>query len=85
MIRLSVSAAREKLSEAVSLVVFERERIILRRDGKDVAAIVSVEDLERIQALEDAEDNAAADSALAEVEREGTVPFADLKRELGLD
>jgi hypothetical protein len=38
-----------------------------------------------IEALVDAEDRRAAREALAEAEREGTIPFEELKAELGLN
>jgi prevent-host-death family protein len=55
-------------SEAVARAEAGRERIILTRAGKPVAALVPLADLE---AIEQAEDAVAAAEALAEYERSG--------------
>lgn len=49
---LSISEARESLAEIVNRVVYRGERVMLRRHGKPVAALVSADDLERLAALE---------------------------------
>ncbi len=51
--RLGSTQARAAFSEAVSRANFAGERTIIRRHGKDVAAVVSVEDLQTLEALED--------------------------------
>ena len=52
MADLSISEARDSLAEIINRVVYQGERIILRRHGKKVAALVSASDLERLAALE---------------------------------
>jgi len=49
---LSISEARDSLAEIVNRVAYRGERVILRRHGKPVAALVSATDLERLSALE---------------------------------
>jgi prevent-host-death family protein len=49
---LSISEAREGLAELVNRVAYRGERVVLRRHGKPVAALVSADDLERLAALE---------------------------------
>lgn len=49
---LSISEARESLAEIVNRVVYQGERVVLRRHGKPVAALVSADDLERLAALD---------------------------------
>jgi len=51
--RLDSTQARAAFAEAVNRVNFAGERTIICRHGKAVAAVVSVEDLETIEALED--------------------------------
>jgi prevent-host-death family protein len=82
--RMSASQIREEFAEALNRVVYKGERIVLRRRGKDVAALVSMEDLELLQAAENREDLRDARAAKAEAERKGTTPLADFKKELGL-
>lgn len=48
--RIATSDAREELAELVNEVAYGGARIILQRHGKDVAALVSLKDLERLGA-----------------------------------
>lgn len=52
MAQLSVSKARETLSEIVNRVAYQGERVILQRHGRTVAALVSASDLSRLAALD---------------------------------
>jgi prevent-host-death family protein len=63
---IPVSAAREQLAELVNRVAYRGERITLGRRGKKIAAIVSAEDLELLEALEDAADLRLIAEALAD-------------------
>ena len=84
MTRMSASQIREEFADALNRVIYKGERIVLRRRGKDVAALISIEDLEVLQELENREDVRDARAAKEEAEREGTTPLADFKKELGL-
>lgn len=63
---IPVSEAREQLADLVNRVAYRRERITLGRRGKKIAAIVSAEDLELLEALEDAADLRLIAEALAD-------------------
>jgi prevent-host-death family protein len=52
MADLSISEARDTLAEIVNRVAYQGERVVLRRHGKPVAALVPAADLERLSALE---------------------------------
>ncbi len=54
--RLSASQARASFAEAINRASFAGERTVIRRHGKDVAAVVSAEDLRILEALEDRRD-----------------------------
>jgi len=84
MTALAVSKAREEFSETVNRVVYTKERIVVERRGKPVAAVVSLEDFELLQALEDRIDLADARAALAEAKKKGTKSLSALRKELGL-
>ena len=58
MTSTTVSEARNNFPELLNRVGYGQERILIKRHGKPVAAMVSVEDLNRLQALEDAIDSA---------------------------
>ena len=63
MTSTTVSEARNNLPELLNRVGEGQERILIERHGKPIAAIVSLEDLSRLEALEDAIDSAELRSA----------------------
>jgi prevent-host-death family protein len=79
---LNITEMRDNLSEAISRVAYKGDRILVRRSGKDVVAIVSVEDLAALEAMEDQHDIEAARAALAESDER--IPYEKVRRELGL-
>ncbi len=64
MTRLTASQLREDMATAINKVAFGGERIVLQRNNKDVAALVSVEDLNLLRELEDRADLAEIKKAL---------------------
>jgi prevent-host-death family protein len=83
MTRIPASEARLQFAEVVNKVAFGGERVVLHRHGKDVAALVPMEDLQLLQQLENRMDLELARAALAE--KAPRIPWKKLKRELGLD
>jgi len=63
---IPISEARRRFSKLVNRAAFGKERVVLTRHGKPLAAVVPVEDLQLIRAAEDAEDLAVARASLAE-------------------
>lgn len=55
MRRMSVSEARERIADVMGRVQ-RRERVIVTRHGRDVAAIVPIEDLDWLRAAESPHD-----------------------------
>jgi prevent-host-death family protein len=82
MIRLPASQVRERFSEMLNEVSYGHERLMLQRHGKDVAAVISAEDLKRFEELEDRADLLAMEQALAKGET--PIPWAQAKAELGV-
>lgn len=78
---MSVGKARESLADILNRVAFGGERVSLKRRGKRVAVIVSAEDAELLEQLEDQIDLEAARKALANKKR---IPFDQVRKELGL-
>ena len=84
MLDLPVSVARSRLDEIVDDVRARHEPVFLTRRGRRVAAVIDVEDLERLtQAAEDLADIEAADAARAEIAKHGTIPWDEVKADFG--
>jgi prevent-host-death family protein len=81
MTRVSTTRAREALSDVINRVVYQGERIVLERHGKDVVAMVPVEDLELLEELEDRMDLEEVRKRLKEP---GRIPWKEIKERLGL-
>ncbi len=81
MHRVSVVSLRNNVADTVNRVAYGGERVILERRGKGVVALVSLDDLAVLEALDDAEDIKAARKALRE---KGSVPLAEVKARLGM-
>jgi prevent-host-death family protein len=79
-----ISEARESFSTTINRVTFGGERVVLTRHGKRVAAVVPIEDLELIEALEDARDLDDVRAALADPDNREHIAWGDLKAQLGL-
>lgn len=82
---LSTIDARKNFSDLLNRAAYGKERVILTRRGKPLAAIVPIEDIETLEEIEDRLDLEAAEKALAEAEKEGTIPWDQVKRELDLE
>lgn len=85
MARIATSRLRDGLADTVNRVAYGGERIILQKRGKDVAALVSMQDLDFMEKLEDIIDYAEAEKALADMKSKGEkpLPWARLKERLG--
>ena len=83
---IGIAQIRNKMADVLNRVAYQGERVVLERRGKGVAAIVSMDDLALLEALEDLEDAKAARKALAEMKRKGEkpIPLSQVKRRLGM-
>jgi prevent-host-death family protein len=79
-----ISEARESFSTTINRVAFGGERVVLTRHGRRVAAVVPIEDLDLIEALEDERDLDDVRTALADPANLERVGWDDLKARLGL-
>ena len=80
--RLAASKAREKFADVLDEVSVKGERVLLHRHGKNVAALISPDDLKLLEALEDRYDVEQAREALAESDER--VPWEAIKKRLSL-
>jgi prevent-host-death family protein len=86
MTQMATTKARADFAEVVNRAAHKGERILLSRNGKSIAAIVPVEDVKLLEALEEKADMAALRAALAETRRrrEKPIPWAQARKMLGL-
>ena len=82
MNRIPVRKLRSDMSDALNRVAYGGERIVIDRRGKGAAALVSVEDAELLERLEDRIDLDLARKALKSPGK--SIPLAQLRKELGL-
>ena len=84
MTRLNASVARSDFSSTMNRVAYGKDRVVLHRRGKDLVAIVPVEDLQLLEELEARVDLDEARAALKEADKKGTIPWEKIKKDLGL-
>jgi prevent-host-death family protein len=80
MTAVNATEARKKFLELLNRAEYGKERIRIERHGKPIAAIISCEDLNRLEALEDALDSALLRQAMRT--SEGFVSASELLTEL---
>lgn len=80
MTRVPATKARERLAEILNRVAYGEERIVLHRHGGDIAAVISMEDLRRLEELEDRYDLELMREARSEPG--ANIPWERLKAEL---
>jgi prevent-host-death family protein len=83
MTRIGVSDARDHLSEVVDRARYTHERVVLTKRGREVGAIISIDDLRLLEMLEDQLDVKAAKQALEESQGE-RVPYDEVRKKLAL-
>jgi len=83
MSSLPAAKIRSEFSDIVNRVAFGKERVGINRRGKVVAAVVPIEDLELLEALELKTDLNEARAALKEAKTKGTKSWAKIKAAVG--
>jgi prevent-host-death family protein len=69
----------------VSQVAYGKERLIITRHGKALAALVPLEDVQLLEQLEDRIDLEKTRAALEEAQSQGAIPWEQVKANLGLE
>jgi len=80
--KVSTADARKNFADIVNKVAYGKEPIVLTRRGQDIAALVSIEELELLQQIEDHIDIEDAKQALAESGE--NIPAEEVWKQLGL-
>ncbi len=81
---VTTASARKNFSDLINRVAYGKDRIVLTRRNKPLAAVVPIEDIALIEEIEDREALKAARAALREAKRKGTIPWTRIKKKLGL-
>lgn len=82
--QMTATEARDDFAAVVNRAAFGKERVMLTRRGRELAAVVPLEDVVLLEALEDYLDVAAARQALANPENDERIPWEQVKTGLGL-
>jgi prevent-host-death family protein len=70
---MSATEARNHFSETLNKVSFGKDRIVIHRNDKDVAALVPLEDVELLEMIEDKVDLMLVEEALRDDDLEEAV------------
>ncbi len=84
MTTLSTVKARENFSDMVNRSAYGKERVVLTRRGKGVVAVIPIEDLRLLEAIEDRLDLEDVQRALADPKNKKAIPWDKVKKDLGL-
>ncbi len=83
--RIGASEARDSFPEVINRAAYGGERVVIERRGKELAAVISIEDLRLLERLiekeEDRIDLEESRKALADEER---VSWREIKQSRGL-
>jgi prevent-host-death family protein len=79
---IKATKARDSFGETVNRAAYGKERVVIARHGKDIVAMIPIEDLRLLEELEDRFDVEAAREALAESDER--IPYEDVRKALGL-
>lgn len=80
-----LTTARSHMKDVVNRVSYGHERIYLTAHDQKVAVLISVEDAELLEYLEDQYDIELAKKSLKDIKKHGTVSFDDVMDRLGFD
>ncbi len=82
---ISTVEARNRFSEVINRAAFGKQRIILTRRGKDLVAVVPLEDVELLESLADQLDIKLADAVKKNIEAgEPTIPLDEVAKAWGI-
>ncbi|MBI1870172.1 MAG: type II toxin-antitoxin system prevent-host-death family antitoxin [Chlamydiae bacterium] len=82
MTSLSVRTIRGNFSDTLNKVIYQGERIVVKRRGKNVAAFIPMADLDVLKQMEDEIDRKIAKTELKKSKQ--FVSYESVRKELGL-
>ena len=76
--------AKEQFADLINRVVHSKDRVVLTRRGKEIAALVSFEDFKLLLTSQDKHDLQEAIDALKESRQIGAITLEKIKEETGI-
>ena len=83
MTSFSATQARANFQSLISRAEYKGERILIQRHGKSVVAVIGLEDLKRLEALDDAIDSAELRQAVEQ--NDGFTTLEDINASRGVN
>ena len=83
MSTMTAVKVRDNFSEVIARAAYGKERIYITKNGKNLAALIPVEDMLLLEELEDRLDAADADRILDKTKPTDLVPFKEYLRKRG--
>jgi len=80
--KVSTAEARKNFADIVNNVAYGKDPVVLTRRGKELVALISMEDLQLLQQLEEQQD--ISDAWKIKDEPGENIKLSDLKKELKL-
>jgi len=78
------SVEEQHISDLIDKVAGQKDRLVVVREGKEIAAVVPLEDLEILEELDDLLEQTDIEAARKEAKDKGTIPLEEVKARLGL-
>ena len=85
MTNISVTQLRGQIADIINSVGIKGERVILRRNKKDIVAMIPISDLEILELIEDKLDVDEILKAMKEDEGKELISWEEIKVKHGLD
>ncbi len=83
MAHLAASKTRQDFADTINRAAYGKERVVVRQRGKEIAAVVPIDDLRLLEELEDRIDLTDAWAALAETKKKGAKPLDVILKDFG--
>jgi len=83
MTSVTAKQLKDHPTDVLGRVQYGKERVAVTRYGKEVAAVVPIEDARLLERLEDLIDAEDVLKAIEEAERDGTISLDELRQKLG--
>lgn len=80
---ITTAEAKDQFIELVNRAAHDKERIVLMRREKPVAAIISIEDFKLLESIQNKGDLEEAAEALKEARAQGSISLDELKADIG--